>query len=595
MIEFARETTKPKKLSDQLLALNRKREKIRNDIIEEDLGVAAHKMSSNQINAAVERVILCQQQRFVCAYSGKAITPRQAAIGHGLEVDHIIPFSRCGDNSLNNRILCYKDSNQNKGNRTPNEWAQVSTEFNLENAPLRFMAEYEKDDNNPAKEDYFTKRDYIAKWKNFIRTNVPKEWRGSQLSDTAYAASEVQKYLQEALWPDESHLQTERDNNKRRIFVTKGAYTSTLRKDWQLYKNKMPENATTEQVKILSAKNRGDHREHAIDAVVIALTNNQRILDLSAYHKLKEEIRYENKRKGLDGDGIKRKPLPVPWGDVKSFRRQVLSLIYDDYEDNTKSSDVQPIVVCHRPVNRKLVGAFHREFPFGTVPSNRNMFTQRCNIEDLTSKNLRKPEPEKDSEAIKRLQKDILQSDPSIKATQAKKAAEQIVLSKSYKPKMIDPVAGRSGLVRDVALRMQLRTILQLRFEEQHMNCTVDDFNNKDMERLLKDKSKPLRMLISGVPIRRVVMIYSKEDPVIVPNNSFDYELKLKSLITLDNNLELIPDTVYRQARVYDGRNNHHIEIREDSKGSWSGIVLPMFDVAKRVRSKTEVATRQSC
>lgn len=43
--------------------------------------------------------------------------------GHGTaEVDHIIPYSRCFDDSNANKVSVLKRENQNKGNRTPFEW-----------------------------------------------------------------------------------------------------------------------------------------------------------------------------------------------------------------------------------------------------------------------------------------------------------------------------------------------------------------------------------------------------------------------------------------------------------------------------------------
>ncbi|TWT67837.1 type II CRISPR RNA-guided endonuclease Cas9 [Crateriforma conspicua] len=140
VIEFAWEATKPAIVNDRMLARNRNRDQIRRQIRESIIrpawGAKFDSLTTNQIKAAETRVLLCLQQRGVCAYSlesvlddengmcgysGRSITPRQAALGTNLEVDHIVPYSRCGDNSMNNKVLCYIDSNREKGNRTLRE------------------------------------------------------------------------------------------------------------------------------------------------------------------------------------------------------------------------------------------------------------------------------------------------------------------------------------------------------------------------------------------------------------------------------------------------------------------------------------------
>lgn len=40
---------------------------------------------------------------------------------HYAEIDHIIPFSRCGNDSLMNKVLVFTEENRQKGNLTPFE------------------------------------------------------------------------------------------------------------------------------------------------------------------------------------------------------------------------------------------------------------------------------------------------------------------------------------------------------------------------------------------------------------------------------------------------------------------------------------------
>lgn len=599
VIEFARETTKPKKLSDRIYFRSLNRNKIRRKIVDEIVRPAFgdtqfQALSHNQLRAAVDRVVLCMQQRGVCAYSttqldpdgdgglcaysGKSITLRMAAIGDGLEVDHIIPYSRCGDNSLNNRILCFRKSNRDKGRKTPREW--WGDQFADRSAAVRFM-----EDHLPPREDYFERRDYIAKWRNFSRAEVPAEWKGSQLSDTAYAAREVQDYLQQALWPDEpSHL----EGGDRRIFVTKGLYTSILRKDWQLYQRLVRgHEASAEDMLHAALKNRGDHREHAIDAVAIALTDGERIQDLARHSKLIEEERVRASAQGREPQKSRRKPLLPPWGDVKGFRKQVLSQLYDEYDPVDAKDHDRPqrnqIVVAHRPVGRKLTGRFHEETLFGPVPGNDTLYTGTKKIDGLTPNHLRLPREETKTEAIDRLSFRYMRKGLETDIRKARRRAKLIVESTGFSPRIVDPPPEKSGLVRDVGLRRILRDEINKRLAalaQPTVERDADSFTKSDMTRILK--SGPLRMP-SGVPIKSVVLFRTMNDPVLIPRRKFDYKSNKWG-----------DDPGPRSGRAYVGGNNHHIEIRENSKGEWVGEVIPTYKAVRRVRIEGKDAVDRS-
>ncbi len=585
VIEFARETTAPAKVNDEILARNRRREtirrRIREEIIQPAFGDRFDFLSHNQLRAAEDRVILCVQQRGTCAYSlsklndadygpcaysGRAITLRQAALGDGLEVDHVIPYSRCGDNSLSNRVLCFRDSNRDKGNRTPYEW--WADQFDARIAPLRFMDGYRPD----RKADYFTARDYAQKWQNLVRQNVPAEWKGSQLSDTAYAAKEVQAYLQ-SLWPDEpTHLA---EGTCRRILVTKGAYTSLLRRDWQLYQRIWHEGgpAPAEQER-QTAKDRGDHREHAVDAVAIAamaIPGRNLLQELARIAKVQEDS--WAKAKGAKPERPKRPLLPTPWGTVTSFRRQVMSLVYEVFDDADAGTKVTPsngaVVVSHRPSGRKLTANLHEDTLFGTVPADQTLFTGHKSVVDLEPNHLRKPIPEKPRDAILRLTKRYFKR--GLDEKQAKKQAKAAVESPGYVARLIDPPPEKSGIVRDIALRCHLRKVIAERLAALKIDSDPDTFTAKDMARILKETGS--LTMRSGMPIKRVVLLRTMNDPVIVPRRQWD-GLSRKWIL----------DESPRAARAYLGGNNHHIEIRENDKGKWRGVIVSAYDAARRAR-----------
>ena len=366
VIEFARETTQPGKVRDEQLALNRRRNAIREKIIEEVVKPACkgvfHKLSHNQLRMAVDRVILARQQRWVCPYSPAGqeagITDPIAATGSGLEIDHIVPYSRTGDNSLNNKVLVWQKSNRDKRNQTLREWWK--DKFDEKAARMEWM-------QRPVKGDleYFRPRDFGRKWENFNRVlKSSEEWKSSQLTDTAYAARQVKAYLSDALFGGKGTSETGGDRN---ILITKGQYTAMLRRDWQLFQ-KLKTIGEGDEAKVSGVKNRDDHRHHAIDALVIAMTDNELLPRLAKLAEVQEEHFFKT------GEHAKRTPIEPPLGmGVAQFRRVVLSKVFDEFDalhDATDTGDKPehtPLIVSHRPVNRKIVGHLHKDTLYGVV------------------------------------------------------------------------------------------------------------------------------------------------------------------------------------------------------------------------------------
>jgi CRISPR-associated endonuclease Csn1 len=584
IIEFARETTKSARQNDEILHRNRLREKIRRQIREELIQPILgenqfYSQTKSQLRAAENRVILCRQQDGKCAYSGSTISERQAVLGDNLEIDHVVPYSRSGDDGLNNKVLCMRDANRNKQNKTPREWWGADFEINIQ--PMRHAIELHKADS---KKDYFTRRDYATKWRNLTREEVPAEWKGSQLTDTAYAAKEVMAYLQQSLWPHElTHLASD---STRRIFVTKGAYTAQLRRDWQLYHRVFRDYESRDAREQGEVKDRGDHRQHAIDAVAIAFTDPTRIQALSTIIKQQQESRMKAKNAGIEPPKLRREPLPTPWGNPQTFRRQVLSLIYDEFDDQDKSAGAlshrDAIVVSHRPVGKKITGALHEETLFGPIPNEDKVYTGSISVNELKAAHLRERVPESTDKAIERFTQLFLKNGIETTETLAKKRARQFITSKSYVPKLVDPSPGKSGLVRDIGIRRQIRRVIEERLRQEGIDKDANSFNDKDLMSILshvnpdtgRSEDRPLTMP-SGVPVKRLVVLRTHTDPVTISRRRWNQEMRTWE-----------PDDSERSARVHVSGNNHHIEIRDDGKGDWKGIIVPMFEAAKRARLK---------
>jgi CRISPR-associated endonuclease Csn1 len=291
------------------------------------------------------RYQLWKQQNHECIYSGKPISLAQLlGEGSGVEVDHILPRSRTLDDSQSNKVLCFRTANQAKGNRTPFEWLGASSpekyEEILQRANLLMRA-----DLLP-----------YSKYKKLLQKEVKTdEFVSRQLVDTAYITKVTGEYLK-CLFDADHH-----------VLGLKGALTAELRWQWGLETvlESLPDSPAWQTKSDLrpGEKNRADHRHHAIDAVVIALTNRSR---LQALAKSMSDV--NNNREG--------ELLDEPW---PKFRDTIVDR-------------VSRVWVSHR-VERKIRGALHEETQYGKTDQE-DCWVYRKSIDALSSNdvtNIRDP------------------------------------------------------------------------------------------------------------------------------------------------------------------------------------------------------------
>lgn len=557
VIEFARGVKDTAKRRNLQLKANRQREQERK-LIEQDLrgwGIA-----ESNWDKAVLRVRLCREQVGVCPFSlqgpnaKRTITERMAATGQEVEIEHIVPEALSGKTmAFNNLVLCFREANRGKGMRTPADWLgpEGVREMlqRLENAPIR---------------------ENRLKWKR-LQAPTPDEedFRNSQLTDTAYAARQVAAYIADALYDGQGLPER---GGPRIIFTTKGEYTARVRADWGLHETTIDRAHGLEQPPTLEAlsadpglehasrrarkepKDRTDHRHHAMDALVIAMVGPELLTQLGRMAREDRDYRdrtgYWPRRTAVDP--------PAPWRTPESFHEDVLA-------------GFEKLIVSHRPVKRRLVGAFHQETHYGPVitplPRHRTedhetLFTNRIPATGLTSKHLRVPEGWDDLSAKL--------DDPNVPRQQKRAIGRELAA-------MEDPSPGKSGIVRDRALRDRLRKCLRAG------GLNPDQFTAQEIKRLVADGKLTMA---SGVPIKSVVLLRTIADPVIIPRKKLDPATG-KMVPEMDPEEPQKPHP--RTKRVYIGGNNHHIEIRQRQwkrKGQvvaeWVGSVVRTFEAAKR-------------
>lgn len=244
-----------------------------------------------------------------CVYTGDHIPP-QTLLSDAWEIEHIIPYRRSFDDSYMNKTLCAARFNREiKRDRAPAEiYDRESNDFH------ELMQRVDCLPNGKRKKFEMT----VDELRDFDQRDV---WAGRQLSDTRYICREARGYLLQ-LFPYDN------DENKY-VRVVPGGATAKLRYSWGL--NSLLADGD------LDEKNRTDHRHHAIDAIVVALTDRalfQMIATVAGQNR-------ERLRKVLDG-------MPHPW---PSFR--------DDVKDILDS-----ITVSHAPM-RRIRGELLEETAYG--------------------------------------------------------------------------------------------------------------------------------------------------------------------------------------------------------------------------------------
>lgn len=243
-IELARDLKHSRKRRKQMVTLRNRNTKARDDAKKRIL----QEMGERYVTPEnILKVRLAEECGWICPFTGKPIGMEALVGDHPqFDIEHIIPFSRCLDNSFTNKTLCYHEENRNrKRNRTPWEAYHGTPQYDeIIQRVRRFNSEMR-----------------AKKLALFQMEKLPSENEFAEklLSDTRYICRLASQYLG-LLYG--SKLKVD-DQSKLRVQVSAGRTTAYLRQRWNLNS-------------ILGHdddKNRADHRHHAIDAIVIALTD----------------------------------------------------------------------------------------------------------------------------------------------------------------------------------------------------------------------------------------------------------------------------------------------------------------------------------
>lgn len=267
-IELARELRQSIDERQRTDKRNRDRERDRKKVVER---LMKEHGKARPTGKDIERFELWEQQKHQCIYSGRTIEASQL-FSREADVDHIIPRSLFYDDSLQNKVLCLRTENAGEGAKNN-----------------QLAAPYMKGKGEAAFEQYVKRiNDWnlpFGKRKFLLAEEVPDSFISRQMNETRYIGTELRKLL-ERIAP---------------VNTTVGQVTDALKNEWGLttvYKEVLlprferleritgrklieevhrTNGANHKDYKIEGYDKRIDHRHHALDALVVALTRQKYI------------------------------------------------------------------------------------------------------------------------------------------------------------------------------------------------------------------------------------------------------------------------------------------------------------------------------
>jgi len=287
-----------------------------------------------------------------CAYSGVYLEPARLLEEGYAEIDHILPYSRSMDDSLNNKVLCTSKANRDKGNKTPYEYLNgdsASQQWHEYKIRIETHKAFRQ-----AKRNRLLRVDFDEK--------AEQEFRERNLNDTRY----ISRFLQEFL---KLNLQFAPSENKIKVQTRNGAVTSFLRAHWGL----------------LKVRADGD-LHHALDAAVVACTTQGFVKRVSDYSR-KKELWASDKR--TDDSTRDLEIVDTDTGEITATNYQKkdgrdFPLPWENFRADVK--DALTEIFVSRAPTRKATGGVHDEKIRSTKRMTREnpITTSKTKLQDLT-------------------------------------------------------------------------------------------------------------------------------------------------------------------------------------------------------------------
>lgn len=327
VIELARELKMSKEEKDKARKVNSENEK-KNQDREEKIRRARGVPSPHLLR----KLRLWEEQKVgaahLCPFTGKAIS-FEMAISDATEIEHILPFSRTLDDSMANKVLCLREANRVKRDRSPYEAFHTNPPgYNYDDILIRA-------DNLPSNKRWRFHPDAMERF-----DGEERDFLGRQLNETKYLSRIARTYL--------ANLYNEKAEGHMRVHAIPGKLTAMLRGKWGLAALLPRHNHSGGDQ--APRKNRNDHRHHALDAFVVANTTQGLLKRIAA----------------LNADADRKRlvdTVPDPWEnfDREELRMQLARLTVAHKADHGTPGRMG-----------QTTGALHNDTAYGIVGPGKN-------------------------------------------------------------------------------------------------------------------------------------------------------------------------------------------------------------------------------
>ncbi|AHF57268.1 type II CRISPR RNA-guided endonuclease Cas9 [Spiroplasma eriocheiris] len=299
---------------------------------------------------------LWEQQLHKSMYSGENINLSDLGNDKILQIDHIIPYSKLPDDSLNNKVLVFAKENQDKGNRIANDYVKTLGSEIYKNYRNRINYLSSQNKISSKKADYL-----LCETENEEYLN---DFLSRNLNDTRYITRYVMNWLK-----SEFEIQKRLGLAIPNVLAMNGAVTSRFRRIWlrnspwgldQKVREITPWHHAVDAI-IISNFNNFSEVQFAND--IVTLMNYRKKLNDKEWDELLQELlrKWQNNSK-IFIPNVEKRLLEIKNNNPKQIHYSLIDNLQDIIDQR------MPLVLKTEKIKKEIKDKNNKEYIFDNFP-----------------------------------------------------------------------------------------------------------------------------------------------------------------------------------------------------------------------------------